>query len=175
VETKVLFSTTRGSRRTSQLGDLLAKQKIDAARTLTPEQRLLLALELSDAAVLLRRACSKKPWERSSHASMQHAAKGCLTPMRLLVDLPSQPGVPRATQDIDFAVAIGTKDPRALATFMGGRYDAGGPDDPLRGVIRASVTVPSGSVPLQLIFLSSAFSDVIFQRVETLSLMNQSM
>jgi hypothetical protein len=61
VETKVLFSTTRGSRRTSQLGDLLAKQKIDAARTLTPEQRLLLALELSDAAVLLRRACSKKP------------------------------------------------------------------------------------------------------------------
>jgi hypothetical protein len=84
-------------------------------------------------------------------------------------------GVPRATQDIDFAVAIGTKDPRALATFMGGRYDGGGPDDPLRGVIRASVTVPSGSVPLQLIFLSSAFSDVIFQRVETLSLMNQSM
>lgn len=49
-----------GSRRPSQLGDRLAKIKIDAARKLTPEQRLLLALELSDAAAALQRACSNK-------------------------------------------------------------------------------------------------------------------
>jgi hypothetical protein len=48
------------SRRPSKLGDMLAQQKIDEARRLTPEQRLLIALELSDAAAALRRACSKK-------------------------------------------------------------------------------------------------------------------
>ena len=31
-------------------------------------------------------------------------------------------GVPRATQDIDFAIAIDQADPQALATFIGGRY-----------------------------------------------------
>jgi hypothetical protein len=39
---------------------MLAQKKIDEARRLTPEQRLLIALELSDAAVALHRACSKK-------------------------------------------------------------------------------------------------------------------
>jgi hypothetical protein len=34
-------------------------------------------------------------------------------------------GVPRATQDIDFAIAIAQADPKALATFIGGRYQAG--------------------------------------------------
>jgi len=48
------------SRRPSKLGDMLAQQKIDEARRLTPEQRLLVALELSDAAAALHRACSKK-------------------------------------------------------------------------------------------------------------------
>lgn len=48
------------SRRPSQLGDRLAKHKINEARKLTPEQRRLLALELSDAAAALQRACSKK-------------------------------------------------------------------------------------------------------------------
>jgi hypothetical protein len=48
------------SRRPSKLGEMLAQQKIDEARRLTPEQRLLIALELSDAAAALHRACSKK-------------------------------------------------------------------------------------------------------------------
>ena len=48
------------SRRPSKLGDMLAQQKIDEARRLTPEQRLLIALDLSDAAAALHRACSKK-------------------------------------------------------------------------------------------------------------------
>jgi hypothetical protein len=48
------------SRRPSKLGDMLAQKKIDEARRLTPEQRLLIALELSDAAAALHRACPKK-------------------------------------------------------------------------------------------------------------------
>jgi hypothetical protein len=55
-------------------------------------------------------------------------------------------GVPRATQDIDFAIAIGTKNVEELAVFLNGRYAAGGADDPLRGVIRT--TVAAGSVPV---------------------------
>jgi hypothetical protein len=39
---------------------MLAQKKIDEARRLTPEQRLLVALELADAAAALHRACSKK-------------------------------------------------------------------------------------------------------------------
>ena len=48
------------SRRPSQLGDRLAKHRIDEARKLTLEERLLLALELSDAAAAFQRACSNK-------------------------------------------------------------------------------------------------------------------
>jgi hypothetical protein len=48
------------SRRPSKLGDMLAKKKTDEARRLTPEQRLLIALELSNAAAVFHRASSKK-------------------------------------------------------------------------------------------------------------------
>lgn len=82
-------------------------------------------------------------------------------------------GVPRATQDIDFAVAIGPGDPQALATFIGGRYVAGEPDDPLRGVVHASIEIGSGAVPVQLILLSSALTDVTFRHVEALSIMGR--
>jgi hypothetical protein len=39
---------------------MLAKKKTDEARRLTPEQRLLIALEFSDAAAVFHRASSKK-------------------------------------------------------------------------------------------------------------------
>jgi hypothetical protein len=48
------------SRRPSKLGDVLTQRKIDEARRLTPEQRLLVALELSDAAAAFHRAGSEK-------------------------------------------------------------------------------------------------------------------
>ena len=60
-------------------------------------------------------------------------------------------GVPRATNDIDFAVAIGAADPQALAIFLGGRFEAGEADDPLRGVVHTSIQVGSTAVSLQLI------------------------
>lgn len=50
-----------GSRRPSRLGDKLAQHKIDEAQKLTPEQRLLIALKLSDSAAALHHACSNKP------------------------------------------------------------------------------------------------------------------
>ena len=49
------------SRRPGKLGDMLAQRKIAEARRLTPEQRLLVALELSDAAAAFQRAGSEKP------------------------------------------------------------------------------------------------------------------
>jgi hypothetical protein len=59
--TAASLSLTRNAlRRPSKLGDMLAEQKIDEARRLTPEQRLLIALDLSDAAAALHRACSEK-------------------------------------------------------------------------------------------------------------------
>ena len=44
---------------------------------------------------------------------------------------------------IDFAVAIGTQDPHALAAFMSGRYDGGGPDDVLDARQIVKVRQPS--------------------------------
>jgi len=54
------FPGLNGSRRSSKLGDMLAQKMIDEPRRLTPEQRLRVALELSNAAVALHRAGSKK-------------------------------------------------------------------------------------------------------------------
>jgi hypothetical protein len=54
------FFGLNASWRSSKLGDMLAQKKIDEVRRLTPEQWLLVALELSDAAATLHRAGSKK-------------------------------------------------------------------------------------------------------------------
>ncbi|MEW6683979.1 MAG: hypothetical protein AB1451_13860 [Nitrospirota bacterium] len=47
-------------RRASKLGDEMALAKIEHARSMTMEQRLLVSLELSDMCLLLRRECSDK-------------------------------------------------------------------------------------------------------------------
>ena len=47
-------------RRPSRLSGWLASQKIEEARRMTPEDRLRLALELSDACLELKLACSGK-------------------------------------------------------------------------------------------------------------------
>jgi len=51
---------TRPARRPSALGERLTREKIEEARALSPEQRLLLALELSDTCLELQRSCSTK-------------------------------------------------------------------------------------------------------------------
>jgi hypothetical protein len=80
-------------------------------------------------------------------------------------------GVPRATQDIDFAIAIDRADQQALATFIGGRYQAGEPDDPLRGVVAVSIEVEHEPVPLQLVCFPSLLTELVFRHVETLSVL----
>ena len=47
-------------RRPSRLGEEMARAKIERARKMTPEERLLLALELSDICLTLQRAGSDK-------------------------------------------------------------------------------------------------------------------
>lgn len=80
-------------------------------------------------------------------------------------------GVPRATQDIDFAVAIGAADPQVLAMFLDGHYETGDADDPLRGVIHTSIQAGATPVSLQLIFFPSALTEITFRHVESLSVL----
>ena len=80
-------------------------------------------------------------------------------------------GVPRATQDIDFAIAIAQADPKALAAFIGGRYQAGEPDDPLRGVVVVSIEVEHEPISLQLVFFPALLTELAFRHVETLSVL----
>lgn len=76
-------------------------------------------------------------------------------------------GTPRATQDIDLAVALGAADPNQLASHLKAGYQPGDPDDPLRGVFRLEVHVGERMVPVQLIVLQPKWTEAIFQRVET--------
>ena len=82
-------------------------------------------------------------------------------------------GVPRATQDIDFAIALGSANPHALANFLGSRFEPGEPDDPLKGVLHTTIQVGSDSVPLQLILFSPSLTEITFRGMETLSVMDQ--
>jgi len=51
----------RSSRRPSALSELLLRQKLDDARSLSPEERLRVAVALSDVCLELHRACLNKP------------------------------------------------------------------------------------------------------------------
>ncbi len=56
-------------------------------------------------------------------------------------------GTPRATQDIDFAIALGGAQPVNLATFLGGTYEEGDSEDPLRGVLRVRSPEVTQQIP----------------------------
>lgn len=80
-------------------------------------------------------------------------------------------GVPRATQDFDFVITIDQGDPQALATFVGGRYQAGEPDDPLRGVVTVSIEVELEPISLQLVRSPSPLTELVFRHIETVSVL----
>lgn len=82
-------------------------------------------------------------------------------------------GVPRATHDIDFAVAIGTADPHVLAAFLEGHFESGDAEDPLRGVLHTVIEIGSTPVSLQLIFFPSALTEITFRHVKSLSVLEQ--
>lgn len=77
-------------------------------------------------------------------------------------------GVPRATHDVDFALALGSSDTSALARHLRAEFESGEPDDPLRGIFRMSVTVDDFSIPIQLVLLPPVWNAIIFHDVESL-------
>ena len=79
-------------------------------------------------------------------------------------------GVPRATHDVDFAVALGSSDSAVLSRFLQAEFQPGEPADPLRGVFRTTVAVDDRSIPVQLILLPPAWNAIMFRDVESLSL-----
>lgn len=80
-------------------------------------------------------------------------------------------GTPRATHDIDLAVALGSADPARLATHLKASYHPGDPDDPLRGVFRVELPIGEQVAPVQLIVFQPRWGEVVFRRVETLSVL----
>jgi hypothetical protein len=78
-------------------------------------------------------------------------------------------GVPRATHDVDFALALGSSDTAALARHLHAEFEPGEPDDPLRGTFRTSVPVDDFSIPIQLVLLPPEWNVIIFHGIEPLS------
>lgn len=83
-------------------------------------------------------------------------------------------GTPRATQDIDLAVALGAADANQLASHLKASYQPGDSDDPLRGVFRLDVRVGEQTVPVQLIVLQPKWTEAIFRRVEMVRVLESS-
>ena len=77
-------------------------------------------------------------------------------------------GIPRATHDVDFALALGASDAAALSRFLQAEFRPGEPDDPLRGVFKTSVSVGDQSIPVQLILLPTRWNAIVFQDMELL-------
>lgn len=78
-------------------------------------------------------------------------------------------GVPRATHDLDFALALGSGDPAALSHHLGAEFQSGNADDPLRGVFQTTKMIDGVSIPIQLILLPAVWNAMIFRGIETLS------
>jgi len=78
-------------------------------------------------------------------------------------------GVPRATHDLDFALALGSAQPSALANHLKAEFHGADSDDPLRGVFRCDVMIEGQAIPTQLILLPPAWTDMVFQGVVSLT------
>ena len=79
-------------------------------------------------------------------------------------------GAPRATNDLDFALALGSTDPDSLARMLEANFHRADFDDPLRGVFRSNLRVEDHTVPVQLILLPPKWENLIFQKVVSLTI-----
>lgn len=70
-------------------------------------------------------------------------------------------GIPRATLDIDFALALGSSDPDNLAQFLDAEFHPGDIEDPLVGVYHLKISTDSYDIPVQLVLFPSKLSSVI--------------
>jgi hypothetical protein len=84
-------------------------------------------------------------------------------------------GRPRATGDIDFAIALGHQSIEDLALSLGGIYRKGDFADPLLGSISFSIATDTGDVPIQLLHFPPAWERVIFHDLEVSEIENQKM
>ncbi len=82
-------------------------------------------------------------------------------------------GAPRATQDIDFAVAT-TGNHSKLAQTLGARFSPGGPDDPLPGVFSLSIRAGSVSIPVQLVILPARWTEIVLSHIQPATVLDSS-
>jgi hypothetical protein len=80
-------------------------------------------------------------------------------------------GAPRATQDIDFAVAT-TGDHARLAQALGARFSPGGTDDPLPGVFALSIRTENEYIPVQLIVLPPRWTEIVTSHVQSTTVLD---
>lgn len=83
-------------------------------------------------------------------------------------------GIPRATHDLDFAVALTATDPRTVADALKGTYKPGDPDDPLRAVIHVLISTAEPPVPVQLVVFPPPWPSILFNHVENLNVFGSS-
>lgn len=80
-------------------------------------------------------------------------------------------GIPRSTQDIDFALALGSTNPDALAHHLKAEFSPGESGDPLRGVFQLNLSIEDQEIPIQLILLPSWWTSIIMDGIENLSVL----
>jgi len=80
-------------------------------------------------------------------------------------------GIPRATQDVDFALVLGSADPEGLSRHLDSEFLPGDGDDPLRGVFQLKLSIEDQRVPVQLILLPPRWTSIIIDGIVTLSVL----
>ena len=91
--------------------------------------------------------------------------------MRSLAGLLSQLGAYRERLKTSILPLRSTRLTHRRLQHIGGRYQAGEPDDPLRGVVVVSIEVEHEPISLQLVCFPSLLTELAFRHVETLSVL----
>ena len=77
---------------------------------------------------------------------------------------------PRATVDIDLAIALGNSQLEELADFFEGEFRKGDIRDPLQGSITFQITSESGAIPVQALQFPKSWEEVAFHDVDSQTL-----
>ena len=80
-------------------------------------------------------------------------------------------GIPRATHDVDFALALGAVSPTAFSLYLNAEFQVGDENDPLRGVYHLGYATKGLTIPIQLILLPAQWRKVIVDNVVELSIL----
>ena len=91
--------------------------------------------------------------------------------MRSLAGLLSQLGAYRERLKTSILPLRSTRLTHRRLQHIGGRYQAGEPDDPLRGVVTVSIEVEHELISLQLVCFPSLLTELALKHIETLSVL----